>query len=62
MDFQKFFIIYVFEVKESIADIITELPGLSDFENPGQLLVWEVLWGTDDWVFWIFTLFSVFMF
>ena len=31
--------IYGFEVKESIADIPTELPCLGDLENPGQLPV-----------------------
>ena len=38
-----FFTIYVFEVKESIADIPTELPDSGDLENPGQLPVQEVL-------------------
>ena len=42
--------LYVFEGKESIFDIITELPCFDDFENPGQLLVKEVLEGTDDCV------------
>ena len=62
MDFHNFFSIYVFGVKESIADIPTELPCLDDFENLGQLPVWEVLWGTDDCVSWIFTISLVFMF
>ena len=39
---------YAFEVKESIADIPTELPYASDPENLGPLLVQEVLEGTDD--------------
>ena len=56
------FEIYVFEVKESIAEISTELPCLGDFENPGQLSVQEVLRGTDDFVLWIFTISSLFMF
>ena len=43
MDFHHFFTIYVFKVKESIADIPTELPCLSDLESPSQLLVREVL-------------------
>ena len=43
MDFHNFFIIYVFKVKESIADIPTELPCLSDLENPSQLPVRKVL-------------------
>ena len=33
------YIVHVFEVKESISDIPTELPCLGDFENPGQLPV-----------------------
>ena len=56
-------ILYVFEVKKSIAVILSELVGLGDLENPGQLPVWEVLWGTDDWVLWIFfRISSLFMF
>ena len=43
MDFHNFFTIYVFKVKESIADIPTELPCLSDLDNPSQLPVREVL-------------------
>ena len=43
MDFHNFFTIYVLEVKESIADILTELRCLSDLDNPSQLPVWEVL-------------------
>ena len=43
MDFYNFNSIYVFKVKESIADIPTELPCLSDLENPSQLTVREVL-------------------
>ena len=62
MDFHNFFSIHVFEVKESINDIITELPCFSDLEIPGQLPVQEVLRGTDDCVLWIFTISSVFMF
>ena len=42
--------LYVFEGKESIFDIITELPFSGDLENPGQLPVQEVLKGTDDCV------------
>ena len=62
MDFHNFFSIYVFEVKESISDIPIELPCSGDLENPGQLPVQEVLWGTDDCVLWISTISSVFMF
>ena len=42
--------IYVFEVKESSADISTELPCLGDLGNPGKLPVQQVLGGTDDCV------------
>ena len=41
---------HVFEDEESIFDIITKLPCLGDFENPGKLPVQEVLEGTDDCV------------
>ena len=54
MNFWNFFSIYVFEVKESIAGIPTELPYSSDLENPGRLPVQEGLRGTDDSVLWIF--------
>ena len=37
--FHNFFSIYVFEVKESISDITTELSCLGDLENLGQLAV-----------------------
>ena len=60
--FWHFFTIYVFEVRESISDIPTELPCSYDLKNPGQLPVWEVLWGTDDCVSWIFTISLVFKF
>ena len=43
IDFHSFFFIYVFEVKESIFDIPTELPCLGDLKNLGQLPVQEVL-------------------
>ena len=43
MNFSNFFSIYVFEVKESIAGIPTELPCLGDLKNSGQLPVHEVL-------------------
>ena len=36
------FLHYVFEVRESIADIPTELPCLRDLKNSGQLPVREV--------------------
>ena len=50
MDFHNFFGINVFQVKESIRNIPTELPCLSDLENPSQLPVQGVLEGTDDCV------------
>ena len=43
MDFHNFFSIYVFEVKESIAVIPTELLSSGDPENSGLLPVQEVL-------------------
>ena len=43
MDFPNFYTIYVFKVKESTADIPTELSCLSDPENPSQLPVRKVL-------------------
>ena len=43
MNFQNLFSIYVFEVKESIYDIPTELPCSNDLKNLGQLPVQEVL-------------------
>ena len=39
IDFLNFFTIYVFEVKESMPDIPTELPCLSDLEKPGQKII-----------------------
>ena len=62
MNFWNFFSIYVFEVNESIAGIPTELPCLSDLENPGQLPVQEGLRGTDDSVLWIFGISLLVMF
>ena len=46
MDFHNFYTIYFIKVKESIADIPTELSCLMDLQNPSQLPVW----GTDDFV------------
>ena len=40
MDFHNFYIIYVFKVKESNANIPTELPCFTDLEIPSQLPVW----------------------
>ena len=46
--FSKFLEYIRFEVKEFIANIPTELLCLVDLKNLGQLLVQEVLEGTDD--------------
>ena len=54
--------IHVFGVKESIADISTELPCLGDLENPGTLPVQHVLGGTGDCVLSSFEISSLFMF
>ena len=43
MDFHNFYSVYVYKVKESIADIPIKLPCLSDLQNPSQLPVREVL-------------------
>ena len=40
----------IFEVREFISDIPTELPCSGDLENLGQFPVQEVLEGTDDCV------------
>ena len=53
---------HVFEVRESIADISTELPCLSYLENLGQLPVHGYLKGTDYCILWISTISSLFMF
>ena len=42
--------IHVFGIKESIADISTELPCLGDLEKPGRLPVQQVPAGTGDCV------------
>ena len=49
-----FFILNVFEVKESILCCFSKLACPSDIEKPGQLPVLQKLVGTDDWVLWIF--------
>ena len=54
--------IHVFEVRESIADISTELLCLSYLENLGQLPVQGYLRDTDNFIWWIFTISSLFMF
>ena len=46
MNFWNFHTIHVFLVRESIADISTELPCLNDLENPGRLPVQHLcFWG-----------------
>ena len=59
MDFHNFYPIYVFKDKESTADNLTELPCLSDLENPSQLPVPK---GTDNTVLYIVVIFRLFMF
>ena len=44
------FDIYVFKVKESIAEISADLPCSGNLKNKNQLPVLEVLRGTDDFV------------
>ena len=48
MDFDEFFIPYIFEVEEFISRSFTQLLCLGDVKNPGQLPVSQVLEGTDD--------------
>ena len=43
LNFQNFFSIHVFEVKEFISDIPTGLPCLCDLKNQSQLPVYEVM-------------------
>ena len=50
MNFWNFHTIRVFEIRESIADISTELPCLDNLENPGKLPVQSVLGGTGECV------------
>jgi hypothetical protein len=50
MNFRNFHIICVFEVRDSIADISTELPCLGNLENPGKLPVQDVIGGTGECV------------
>ena len=53
---------HVFEVRESIADISTELPCSSYLKNLGQLPVQGYLKGTDNCILCIFKMSSLFMF
>ena len=50
MNFWNFYTIRVIEVRESIADISTELPCLDNLENPGKLPVQDVIGGTGECV------------
>ena len=50
MNFGNFHTIRVFEVRESIDDISTELPCLDNLENPGRLPVQDALGGTGECV------------
>ena len=50
MNFGNFHTICVFEIRESIADISTEPPCLSNLKNPGKLPVQDVLRGTGECV------------
>ena len=54
--------IHIFEVRESIVDISTELLCLRYLKNLGQLPVQGYLRGTDNFIWWIFTISSLFMF
>ena len=49
-NFWNFYTIHVIEVRESIADISTELPCLDNLENPGKLPVQDVIGGTGECV------------
>ena len=62
MDFYNFFSIHVFQVEESIAEILIRLPCLGDLKNVGQLPVQKAFKGTDSFVSWIYTVSSVSMF
>jgi hypothetical protein len=54
-----FNILYVFEVVESVSCSFAKLPCPDDLENPNQLPVSQVLEDTDDWVLWIYVIFSL---
>ena len=62
IDFWNFLTSHVSGVKESIADISTELPCLGDLENSDRLPVQHVLGGTGDCVLSIFQISLLFMF
>ena len=59
MDFSKFFIPYVFDVREVVFRSSTRPLISGNLENKGQLLVLQELEGTDGWVLWIFVISSV---
>ena len=50
MNFWNFYTIRVFEGRESIADISTELLCLGNLENPDKLPVQDVIGGTGECV------------
>ena len=54
--------IHVFEVRESIVDISTELPCLDNLGNPGRLPVQDALGGTGECILKIFEISWLFMF
>ena len=56
MDFSNFFILYYFDVRESVYRSITWPLFSDDFEIPGQLPVLQELEGTDGSVLWIFVI------
>ena len=56
MDFSNFFILYYFDVRESVYRSFTRPLFSDDFEIPGQLPVLQELEGTDGLVLWIFVI------
>ena len=60
MDFHNFYIVHVFKVEKSIADISTELPCLHDLKNPGQLPGFDRYWWFCLINFWIYSHYSCF--
>ena len=62
MNFWNFLTNHVFEVREPIADISTELPYLGDLENPSRLPVQYRLGGTGYCALSILEISSLFMF
>ena len=58
MDFSKFFIPYVFDVREAVFRSSTRPLISGNLGIPGQLPVLQELEGTDGWVLWIFVISS----